>query len=233
MPHIPLIEDLTTSPVPNGSNLLVEFDPTSQWYNASISIMAGWIKTGGKVAYNVAAQRPERVRSRLRDLGLVTEPLEEDGTLRLFDWYTATLGQKSKERYAQNSLKVADLSIQFAQEQVPGPPIPEYLGIMDNASVQARFNDEKAWIEFALTRAIPSSYSRESTSIDGVLRGAHSEWAYKQLEAAYDGVIDFKLEEEGESTRDLIRVRSMRDAMYDRNWHELKIGKNFEVSMQR
>jgi KaiC/GvpD/RAD55 family RecA-like ATPase len=104
---------------------------------------------------------------------------------------------------------------------------------MDNASVQARFNDEKAWIEFALTRAIPSSYSRKSTSIDGVLRGAHSEWAYRQLEAAYDGVIDFKLEEDGESTRDLIRIRSMRDAMYDRNWHELKIGKSFEVSIRR
>jgi KaiC/GvpD/RAD55 family RecA-like ATPase len=133
----------------------------------------------------------------------------------------------------QNSLKVADMSIQFAKEQVPGPPIPEFLGIMDNASVQARFNDEKAWIEFALTRAIPSSYTRKSTSIDGILRGAHSEWAYTQLEAAYDGIIDFKLEEDGRSTRDLIRIRSMRDVLYDREWHELRIGHNFEVTLTK
>jgi KaiC/GvpD/RAD55 family RecA-like ATPase len=232
MPRIPLIEDLTREAVPEGSNLLVEFDPTSQWYSASISIMAGWIRTGGKVAYNVAAQPPEKIRLRLKSLGLVPEQLEKTGSLRLFDWYTATLGQKSTELFFQDSLKVADMSIQFAKQQVPGPPIPEFLGIMDNASVQARFNDEKAWIEFALTRAIPSSYTRKSTSIDGVLRGVHSEWAYTQLEAAYDGVIDLRLVDEGESTEDLIRIRSMRDVSHDRDWHELKIGSNFEVTVQ-
>jgi KaiC/GvpD/RAD55 family RecA-like ATPase len=233
MPRIPLIEDLTSDPVPNGSNLLVEFDPTSQWFSASVSIMAGWIQTGGKVAYNVAAQRPERVRLRLKGLGFNLEQLEDTGTLRLFDWYTATLGQKSNERFSQDSLRVADMSIQFAKQQVPGPPIPEFLGIMDNASVQARFNDEKAWIEFALTRAIPASYTRKSTSIDGVLTGVHSEWAYHQLEAAYDGVIDFRLMEEGEKTKDMIRIRSMRDVTHDRNWHELNIGTNFEISIRK
>lgn len=233
MPRIPLIEDLTTDPVPNGSNLLVEFDPASQWFNASISMMAGWIRSGGKIAYNVAAQPVERVRSKLKGLGLDPEKLENGGSLRLFDWYTTTLGKKSNEIFVQTSLKVADMSIQFAKEQVPGPPIPEWLGIMDNASVQARFNDEKAWIEFALTRAIPASYTRQSTSIDGILKKAHSEWAYTQLEAAYDGVIDFKLEEEGKSAHDVIRIRSMRDVLYDRDWHELKIRSNFDVSIQK
>jgi KaiC/GvpD/RAD55 family RecA-like ATPase len=232
MPRIALIEDLTTEAVPDGSNLLVEFDPTSQWYNASISIMAEWIRTGGKVAYNAAGQRPEKVRLRLGRLGLDCGQLERMGTLRLFDWYTTTLGQKSNEPFYQDSLKVADMSIQFAKQQVPGPPIPEFLGIMDNASVQARFNDERAWIEFALTRAIPASYTRKSTTIDGVLNGVHSEWAYKQLEAAYDGVIDLRLVEDGKSTKDLFRIRSMRDISHDRDWHELKIGSNLEATIQ-
>ena len=104
---------------------------------------------------------------------------------------------------------------------------------MDNASIQARFNDEKAWIEFALTRAIPSSYTRQSTSIDGILRGVHSEWAYNELEAAYDGVIDIRVIEKGEATRDMIRIRSMREVLHDRSWHELKIGSNFEISIQK
>lgn len=232
MPRIPLIEGLTSEPVPNGSNLLVEFEPTSQWYNASVSIGAGWIKTGGKLAYNVAAQPPDRIRTKFRKLDLSPDQLERAGTLRIFDWYTSTLGRKSSEVLAQDSLKVADMSIQFAKEQIPGPPIPEFLGITDNASVLVRFNDEKAWVEFALTRAIPSSYTRQSTSIDGILRGVHTEWAYRQLEAAYDGVIDFKLEEDGKQTRDFVRIRSMRDITHDREWHELKVGKNLEVSIQ-
>ncbi len=232
MPRIPLIEDLTSEGVPNGSNLLVEFDPASQWYNASVTIAAGWISSGGKVAYNVAVQPPLKVRMRLEKLGLDPDQLEESGTLRLFDWYTATLGKKSSERFAQTSLRVADMSIQFAQDQVPGPPIPEFLGVMDNASVQARFNDEKAWIEFALTRAVPSSYTRQSTTIDGILKGAHSTWAYTQLESAYDAIIDFKLEEEGRTTRDLMRIRSMRDVLYNREWHELTIDRNLQVSIR-
>lgn len=233
LPRIPLIEDLTSEPVPNGSNLLVEFEPTSQWYNASITIGAGWIKSGGKLAYNVAAQPPDRIRTKLRKFDLNPERLESVGTLRIFDWYTSTLGRKSNEALAVDSLKIADMSIQFAKEQIPGPPIPEFLGVTDNASVLARFNDEKAWIEFALTRAIPSSYTRQSSSIDGILRGVHTEWAYRQLESAYDGVIDFRLEEDGKQMRDFIRIRSMRDITHDREWHELKIGKNLELSIGR
>ena len=47
-----------------------------------------------------------------------------------------------------------------------------------------------------------------------------------------DGVIDLRLVDEGESTKDLIRIRSMRDVSHDRDWHELKIGSNFEVTVQ-
>ena len=95
MPRIPLIEDLTTGPVPSGSNLLAEFDPNSQWYNASISIMAGWLRTGGKVTYGVAAQPVEKVRAKLKGLGLDSKQLENDGRLQLSDWYSMTLGKKS------------------------------------------------------------------------------------------------------------------------------------------
>jgi KaiC/GvpD/RAD55 family RecA-like ATPase len=231
MPRIPLIEDLTSGPIPNGSNLLVEFDATSQWYNASISIGAGWIRTGGTLAYNVTAQAPERIRKRFSEIHNQSHELEANGTLRIFDWYTATLGRKSKEPLSQDSLRIADLSIQFSRGEIPGPPIPYVLGITDNASVLARFNDEKPWIEFALTRAIPSSYARQSTSIDGILNGVHSEWASRQLEAAYDGVIDFKLEQDGKQTRDVMRVRSLRDLTHDREWHELRVDSNLEISI--
>jgi len=231
LPRIPLIDDLAEKPIPNGSNILVEFDATSQWYNASISMGAGWIRSGGILAYNVTTQSPERVRKRLRDIHVNPGPLELAGTLRIFDWYTATLGHKSGEPLAQDSLRIADLSIQFSKGELPGPPIPDVLGITDSASVLARFNDEKAWVEFALTRAIPSSYSRQSTSIDGILNGVHSDWAYRQLEAAYDGVVDFRLEEDGKRSRDIMRIRSLRDLTHNRDWHELKVSKNLAVTI--
>ena len=234
LPRIPLIEDLTKNPIPPGTNILVEFDPTSQWYTASISIMAGWLRTGGKVTYGAAAQPVEKVRARLKKLGLDSKQLENDGRLQLSDWHSMTLGKRSAERFSRNSLKVSDLSIQYAKQQAPEKPnLSEVLSIMDNASVLARFNDEKAWVEFALTRGNPISHTRKFTSIDGILRGVHSEWAYNQLEAACDGVIDFRLEEEGKTIRDLIRIRSMHDVFYDKNWHELKIGENFEVTLTK
>ena len=42
-----------------------------------------------------------------------------------------------------------------------------------------------------------------------------------------------KVEEEGQSTRDLIRIRSMRNVHFDREWHELKIGHNFEITLEK
>jgi KaiC/GvpD/RAD55 family RecA-like ATPase len=212
LPRIPLIEDLTTAPIPAGSNILVEFDPASQWYNASLTIAAGWIRTGGSVSYNTFAQSPATVRAQLNRLGVNTEELEAKDQLRIWDWYTASLGQKSKEKYAIDSLKAADLSIVHAKTQLPGPPIPDRLRISDNTSALGRFNDEKSWIEFALTRGIPTAVSRQSTSLHGMMAGIHSDWAYKQVEGASDGTVDFKLDEEAKGeTVDVMRVRNFRN----------------------
>jgi len=31
----------------------------------------------------------------------------------------------------------------------------------------------------------------------------------------------------------LMRIRNMRNAHFDREWHELKIGENFEVTLEK
>ncbi len=232
MPRIPLIEDLTTAPIPAGA-LLVEYDPASQWYNASVTIAAGWLRTGGRVYYNVVAQPPGDIRSRLNRLGLDTEALERENKLQIRDFYSATLGHKSKEKYAATSLKVADASIMFSKDIMRRAPEPEWLTVRDDISVMARFNDEKSWVEFELTRAIPSGKLRQSRMIRGIIRDVHSERVYKTLEAAHSGVIDFRLEEAGEETRNLVRIRSMRDVGFDSRWHQLKVGENFEVSIEK
>jgi KaiC/GvpD/RAD55 family RecA-like ATPase len=239
--RLAFVEDLLTEPLPAGTNLLVEYDAASQWYRASLIIAREWLRGGGEVGYNVAAQHPDKLRSQLRRLGLNAEDLETGGKLEIWDWYSATIGQKSREpRLGASSLKAADLSIAIAQDELKpalaGETYPEYLRIWDNCSVMARFNDDKAWVEFLITRIFPSASYNKSTLIVGVIRGIHSDSVYRQLEDAADGVIDFKIEEIGESsgkTRDLIRIRSMRNVAFDRKWHRLKIGDNLEVSLEK
>jgi KaiC/GvpD/RAD55 family RecA-like ATPase len=236
--RLALVEDLLSEPLPAGSNLLVEYDAASQWYRASLNITREWLRAGGEVGYNVAAQFPNNLRSQLEKLGLNVKELEADGNLEIWDWYAATLGQKSNEKLlGTSSLKAADLSIAIAKEELnpamAGETYPEYLRIWDNCSVMARFNNDHAWVEFLITRIFPSGFYTKSTLIIGVIRGIHSDWVYRQLEDAADGVIDFKIEEIDEETRDALRIRSMRNVAFARRWHRLKIGEKLEVRLEK
>jgi KaiC/GvpD/RAD55 family RecA-like ATPase len=243
--RIALIEDLLKGSLLPGTSLLAEYDPTSSWYGASLSIAAGWLKAGGVVTYGVATQPPENVRSQLAQLGLDVAQLEAEDKLRVFDWYTATLGRKSNEKYAFYSLKAADLSVLFAKylmatqeagkavDAIPPQATPEWLRILDDMSCLGRFNEEKSWIEFIRTRMIPIASLWKSTGIAGIIRGIHSDWAYKSLEAACDGVIDFKLDEAAEEARSAIRIRSMRNLGFDTKWHPLTVDENYEVTLEK
>jgi KaiC/GvpD/RAD55 family RecA-like ATPase len=53
------------------------------------------------------------------------------------------------------------------------------------------------------------------------------------LEAAVDCVVDLKLEEAGDETSNLIRVRNMRSVGFDSRWHRLKIGGNLEITLEK
>ena len=233
MLRIPLIEDLTNGPIPVGSQLMVEFDPSTQWYSASLTIAAGWLKSGGRVNYNTLAQPPNEVRMKLGRLGLDVAQLEGQDFLRIVDWHTATLGQKSAEKFGRDSLKVHDASISFAKMWMHGPPEPDRLLIADNTSVFARFNEERTWVEYHLTRTIPVFKTRQVMAIRAVIRDLHSNWVYKQLESASDGVIDLRLEEVDQEPRDVMRIRVMKNVGFDRRWHQLKVNENFEVTLEK
>lgn len=233
MPRISLIEDLTRGPIPPGSNVLVEFDPASQWYNASLTIAVGYLKSGGVVDYNATAQSVPSIRLKLKRFGLDVDAMEREGKLELWDWYTATLGKKSTEKLAEDSLKVADLSIDFSKTELSDTSRPVRLAIRDNASTLARFNEEKAWVEFESTRPVQVTESHKGVAIRGILKGVHSDWVYKRLEDAYNGVIDFRLDESSDPSRNLMRIRAMRDVGFDGRWHPLKIDENFEVTLEK
>lgn len=231
--RIPLIDELIADPVPAGSALMVEFDPTSQWYAASMTIAAGRLQSGGNVTYSDNAQSPDSVRAQLRRLGLDSDALEKDERLVIFDGYTVTLGRKSNEKYAAQSLKAADLSIIYSREVMQAGLVPELLTIVDNLSTLARFNDERAWVEFILARGIPSASLTKSTTIAGIVKGLHPDFVYKQLEAAADGVIDLKLDDTSDPPRNFMRIRSMRNVRSDGRWHKLEITPNFEIVLEK
>ena len=244
--RIALIQDLLQGPLPAGSSLLVEYDPTSTWYQASLGITAEWLRAGGAVSYHVAAQPPENIRSQLTQMGLEVNKLEASEKLRVFDWYTATLGRKSNEKYAFYSLKAADLSLLFSKymmatpgsetptvDAIPPQPSPDWLRILDDLSCLARFNEDKSWVEFVRTRMIPIGALWKSTGIHGIMRGIHSDWAYKNLEASSDGVIDFKLDETTDEATNMIRIKSMRLVAFDAKWHPLVTRSNLEVAFQK
>lgn len=236
MPRIPLIEELTSDVIPFGSNIVVEYEPASQWYAASFAIAAGWLDQGGSVSYNAQAQSPAKVRNALKQLGIDTvqleaEPASPKERLRIWDFYTPTLGLKSSEKLI-SSLKVADLSIEYSRKEFKYEPDPLRLRITDDLSTFSRFNDEKSWVEFYLTREIPLSSINQSTSVHGLMKDVHSAWVYSRFEAANDGIVDVKIKEnEGEGIRNLLRVRTMRNVRFDSRWHALKIGENHRVSL--
>jgi KaiC/GvpD/RAD55 family RecA-like ATPase len=233
VPRIPLIEDLMMDSVPAGSAIMVEFDPTSQWYAASISMGARWLRTGGTVTYSVNGQTPDSVRAQFRRLGFDVEVLEKDERLVIFDGYTITLGRSSSEKYAAESLKAGDLSITYSREVMQAGSVPELLTIVDTVSSLARYNDDRAWVEFLLTRGIPSASLTKSTTIAGIIRGLHPDSVYKQLEAAVDGVIDMKLDDESDPPRNLIRIRSMRNLRFDGRWREITCGKDSDITLKQ
>lgn len=239
MPKIPLVEDLTRGLIPPGSRFLVEYDSAADWYNASVTIAAGWLRSGGRVAYNVASQPPKNnIRLQLTRLGLEPQELEESGLFRVYDWHSASLGRKSTEKMKEDSLKVTDMSIGWmkeAKELTQSAPAPGGLMIVDDISSLDRFNEEKSWVEFVLTRVIARDLVRPSPCITmiGVIKGLHSERVYKRLEATFDGIIDLKLDELGEETRNIMRIRSSRNIAFDSRWHQLNVDENFEVTLKK
>ena len=56
---------------------------------------------------------------------------------------------------------------------------------------------------------------------------------HRRLEAASDGVIDFKVDETNDPPRQMMRVKSMRPVGFDGRWHQLNVTENMEVAFAK
>jgi hypothetical protein len=109
----------------------------------------------------------------------------------------------------------------------------DVLRIGDSSLTVLRFSDEKNFVEFVQSRGLPSVKLTRQIQMTSYIRGAHSDWFYKQLEAAHEGIIDFRLDDTADPARNLMRVRSLRDVGFDGRLHQLKIGTSLEVTLEK
>jgi hypothetical protein len=252
---IPLLAQLIPNGVRSGTALAVEFDPESQWPSVAASITAKYVLNGGTVLYSSNARPCEDAVRDLTGLG-VNVPLSfKEGRLHIDDFYTATLtgGRllsglplEPYEYGIRHSLSVADFSIvqsKVQKELNEGKPAayesarpgmafdasPGWLLIMDSLSVLLRFNEEKPFLEWLETREHRAMRRDGRINFEAFVRGLHSEWFYKRVEAACDGVIDIRLLEQDDGLRNVIRVRTLKGEPHDNRWHDITIQSNGEA----
>ncbi len=239
---LPVLGELVPGGVHYGINLVVEFESDSLWYETSLTIAAHALRNGIKTDFHSFQHIPNEVREALRRLGLNVQKLEEEGTFRILDSYSVTVGldvsekpgPREYEKYWEGSVKLSDWSIGVAQLMRAGSSEGEKrrLHIDDNTSVLNRYNKENEITDFWRTRAIPSARTRELVFLHSLVAGVCSDAFYKQFESICDGIIDFKNEErDDKQIEHFVRVRMVRGKSYDSRWHRLRLQDNGEVAL--
>ncbi len=192
---IPILTELVPDGIKPGTLFLVEFDPESQWLAVAATITAGYLRAGGRVGYEAQLGSPETVKENLLALGVDVSAATSERRFNLDDWYSATLtGGRLEEGgpsviepieggFRVRSLKVADLSVQWLKDVKQGfqpwdvvetwPP--GALGVMESMSQMLRFNEEKPYLEYLISRFIPNERRAKRIDLAGVLHGVHTE----------------------------------------------------------
>ncbi len=243
---LPILNELVPGGFGYGINLLVEFEPQSIWYEASLTIAAHALSSGIRTDYHTFQHIPNEVIDALTRLGADVKKLEEEDLLRITDSYTAQAGLSASYKpersgytdtagrpYGIQSLKLSDWSIAVAQKIKAGYAEADKrrLHIDDNTSILARYNKENEIIDFWRTRAIPQARAQELAFLHAVVTGVASDAFYRQFESLADGIIEFKSQEKEGHIEHLVRVRTMRGRTYDSQWHELQLLDNGEVKL--
>ena len=253
--HIPLLGKLVPDGLKSGTTFLVEFDPDSQWFSIAVTIAARFLEEKRHVAYLALANPPYDVDHALSALGIDVRAAEGSGFLAIEDWYSASLAggrlepattqgpmfERVDGRMRVRSLKVADLSVEWLKTSKAGPQpahdIVDFwptgsLAVSESCSVILRFNEEKAFMEFFESRIRPEDRKRKNLiTLQGIARGVHSDWLYKRMENACDGIIDIRSLEREEEVKSFLRIRNLRGQPHDSKWHKIEVQSNGEATI--
>ncbi len=249
--EIQLLAKLIPDGVRAGTMLLVEFDPDSQWLSVATTITSHFVRENRHVGYLAMVRPVADVERCLSALGTDLGPAVQSGRFVIEDWYSPTLSGGRLESIDQRgpmfertstglrvrSLKVNDLSVEWLKTSKAGPQIYDIIDhwpagslvIVESFSSMLRFNDERAFVEWVESRVNPEERKRKGITIQGLVRGLHSDWLYKRMESASDGIIDVRVMERGDETKNLLRLRTLKGQPHDTRWHEIEIKSNGEA----
>jgi KaiC/GvpD/RAD55 family RecA-like ATPase len=219
---IPLFTDLIPGGVPYRTAFVIEYDADSSYYQILESTVHDLLNAGQLVSFFDYTRFPDQVRQDLKVLGSDIDALEAQGRFHLYDGYSATLGVKSKEKLAFESLKAADVSLYFLKMTKDEHPIRNDVGFSDNGSISLRYNDEKTFLDFYATRVIPRVKLHDRISFTAFVSGVHSAAFYKSIEDICDGVIDVKFDDSEGTPRTKLRIRAFKLGQFNGSWRHVK-----------
>jgi KaiC/GvpD/RAD55 family RecA-like ATPase len=230
--------------------LLVEFDPESQWFSIATTLAANTFRDDRYVGYLAMARSVDEVKQSLFDIGIDVNQTKALERLVVEDWYSATRSggrlestgaevfERTRDGLRVRSLRIADLSVDWLKTSKSGPRVYDIvdfwpagsLVIVESFSSILRFNEEKPFMEWLESRVNPEERRRKSITLQGVVRGIHSDWLYKRMESACDGVVDVRVMERADETKTFLRVRSLKGRPHDARWHEIEVKSNGEAA---
>ncbi len=231
---LPILKDLIPEGVEYGSNLLVEFEPRSIWFEASLTLASHALRNRVKTEYHTFQRAPKEIRKVLGRMGVDVEAAQKGGNFAIIDSHTIQTGigtPETLENVIAQSVKLADWSIGFIKQLKAGikPEDLKWLHIDDNTSILLEYNQEKDFIDLWRTRVIPYIKDCESVLVYSVVTGVASDAFQRKLESLCDGIIDFKTEEKEGRVEQIVRVGSLRGRNVDSRWRRLKCLENGEV----
>ncbi len=231
---LPLLSQMLPEGFPYGKVVLVEYDPDSEWFAMLLTLIAQALRMKHPTEYATGLHSPKEVRGYLTKMGIDVEQEESKGTFALADAFSAEVGLKSEEKLFESPMKVEDASIEVGKDiKTLAEERRRKFGIGDDLPLLLRHNDEKTVIDFYRNRMVVRARILERAGITFVPGSIYSAFLYRNLELVYDGIMDARLQDSPEGLKNLVRIRSFKMVSHDKRWHELSVGKNLEVTLDR
>jgi KaiC/GvpD/RAD55 family RecA-like ATPase len=245
--HVPIFSDLVPGGFTYGANYLVEFPPSSLWYETSLTMAAKALRAGVRTHYHTFMHIPREVRQALQNLGIDPKLLRDQDGFRLIDSYTGLTGlpiqpepahitpqlERAPHYNDPSWLETYTANIAVLIEKGAPETDKRWLHIDDNTSIFNRYFKEQEVLDLFQTRVFQMTRILELCALHSVVTGVWSESFYKQFEAQSDGVIDFKTEEDDGQLENYVRVRSLRGKSCDSRWRHLHLSENGEVVLDK
>jgi KaiC/GvpD/RAD55 family RecA-like ATPase len=224
----PLVGPLLRGPVPDGTSFVILFDPDSQWSTLAAAWIVAVARTRPETLF-VSTSRPlPRVREEMGRMGAPIAEWEAKERLVLSDGFTHKTGHRSSERVHFASFNPGDVSI--ASEEAASLWDPGLTYVFENMSEVVAATDEQTFLKF-YQRWTARLVSLGRVTIEGFVRGVHSESFVNSLVAGAHCVIELRVEEIGNELVDTLRVRTFRGRRADTRRHVVRFDDTLRPSL--